>query len=115
MIQDVVEMAHIVAKSANTGIVLFGGGSPKNFIGQACTTASVIKANVRNYKYAVQVVTEFAWHSQFIRTLLCRPTDAELAADFAVDKTTPLGSSHRRSRVATGAPAYSRFQAESVE
>jgi len=34
----------------------------------------------------VQVVTEFAWHSQFIRTLLCRPTDAELAA-FAAEYT----------------------------
>lgn len=31
-------------------------------------------------RVAVQVVTEFAWHSQFIRTLLCRPTAAELAA-----------------------------------
>jgi deoxyhypusine synthase len=58
VIQDVVEMAQIVAKSANTGIVLFGGGSPKNYITQACTTASVIKANVRNYKYAVQIVSD---------------------------------------------------------
>ncbi|QJQ32657.1 phosphoenolpyruvate carboxykinase [Sphingomonas lacunae] len=32
------------------------------------------------HRVAVQVVTEFAWHSQFIRTLLCRPTAAELAA-----------------------------------
>jgi phosphoenolpyruvate carboxykinase (ATP) len=32
------------------------------------------------HRVAVQVITEFAWHSQFIRTLLCRPTAAELAA-----------------------------------
>jgi deoxyhypusine synthase len=57
VIQDVVEMAQIVAKSANTGVVLFGGGSPKNFIQQAGTTATTIKANVRGHKYAVQVVT----------------------------------------------------------
>ncbi len=31
------------------------------------------------HRVAVQVVTEFAWHSQFIRTMLCRPTADELA------------------------------------
>lgn len=57
VISDVVEMAQIVAKSANTGAIFFGGGSPKNFIQQAGQTATVIKANVRGHKYAVQVVT----------------------------------------------------------
>jgi deoxyhypusine synthase len=57
VIQDVVEMAHVVARSANTGAIYFGGGTPKNFIQQAGTTASVIKANVRGHKYAVQIVT----------------------------------------------------------
>jgi deoxyhypusine synthase len=57
VLQDVVEMANIVAKSANTGLVVFGGGTPKNFIIQAATTATTIKANVRGHKYAVQVVT----------------------------------------------------------
>ena len=46
---------------------LFGGSQPEN-------------------RVAVQVITEFAWHSQFIRTLLCRPTAAELAA-FATEYT----------------------------
>src|SRR3546814_12588808 len=40
---------------------LFGGSQPEPRVG-------------------VQVVTELAWPSQFIRTLLCRPTAAELAA-----------------------------------
>jgi deoxyhypusine synthase len=57
VISDVVEMAQIVAKSANTGTVLFGGGTPKNFIQQAGQTAQTIKANVRGHKYAVQIVT----------------------------------------------------------
>jgi deoxyhypusine synthase len=57
IIQDVVEMAQIVAKSANTGAVYFGGGSPKSYIQQAGMTASVIKSNVRGHKYAIQVVT----------------------------------------------------------
>ena len=38
------------------------------------------------HRVAVQVVTEFAWHSQFIRTLLVRPTADELAA-FASEYT----------------------------
>jgi phosphoenolpyruvate carboxykinase (ATP) len=38
------------------------------------------------HRVAVQVLTEYAWHSLFIRTLLCRPTAAELAA-FATEYT----------------------------
>ncbi|HET6538613.1 MAG TPA: phosphoenolpyruvate carboxykinase [Sphingopyxis sp.] len=38
------------------------------------------------HRVSVQVITEFAWHSQFIRTLLCRPTAEELAA-FAAEYT----------------------------
>ncbi len=38
------------------------------------------------YRVNVRVVTEFAWHSLFIRTLLVRPSAAELAA-FAADYT----------------------------
>lgn len=39
-----------------------------------------------DHRVAVQVITELAWHSQFIRTMLCRPTDAELAG-FAAEYT----------------------------
>jgi phosphoenolpyruvate carboxykinase (ATP) len=38
------------------------------------------------YRVNVRVVTEFAWHSLFIRTLLVRPSAAELA-DFAAEYT----------------------------
>ena len=38
------------------------------------------------HRVPVQIVTEFAWHSQFVRTLLCRPTEAELAS-FATEYT----------------------------
>jgi phosphoenolpyruvate carboxykinase (ATP) len=40
---------------------LFGGSQPGN-------------------RVSVQVINEYAWHSLFIRTMLCRPTTAELAA-----------------------------------
>jgi phosphoenolpyruvate carboxykinase (ATP) len=60
-------LAHLAERPRLYRQQLFGGSQPE-------------------HRVAVQVVTEFAWHSQFIRTLLCRPTDAELAA-FAAEYT----------------------------
>jgi phosphoenolpyruvate carboxykinase (ATP) len=53
-------LAAVTAKETLFAQDLFGGSQPEH------------RVNVR-------VVTEFAWHSLFIRTLLVRPTDAELA------------------------------------
>ena len=39
-----------------------------------------------DHRVAVKVVTERAWHSLFIRTMLCRPTESELA-NFAAEYT----------------------------
>ncbi len=54
---------------------LFGGSQPEN-------------------RVAVEVVTEFAWHSQFIRTLLCRPTADELASFATEYRIIDLPSFH---------------------
>src|SRR3546814_9186488 len=54
-------LAHLASRDRLYRQQLFGGSQPEHRVG-------------------VQVVTELAWHSQFIRTLLCRPTAAELAA-----------------------------------
>ncbi len=59
--------AHLAARPRLFRQQLFGGSQPE-------------------HRVAVQVVTEFAWHSQFIRTLLVRPTADELAA-FATEYT----------------------------
>ncbi len=58
VIQDVVETAMIVARSPSTGVIYFGGGTPKNFVQQAEVTAIMMKTNVSGHKYAVQVVTD---------------------------------------------------------
>ncbi|MBX7218580.1 MAG: deoxyhypusine synthase family protein [Blastocatellia bacterium] len=58
VIQDVVEMAHILAGSVNTGVIYFGAGTPPNFVQQAHSTASVINSRMRTHKYSVQVFTE---------------------------------------------------------
>lgn len=63
VIQDVVEMAHILAGSVNTGVIFFGAGTPPNFIQQAHTTASVITSRLRDHKYVIQVVTEMPYMS----------------------------------------------------
>lgn len=59
--------AHLQGRERLYRQQLFGGSQPE-------------------HRVSVQVVTEFAWHSQFIRTLLCRPTAEELAA-FAAEYT----------------------------
>jgi deoxyhypusine synthase len=58
MVQDVSEVAHIVARAPKTGIICFGGGSPKRFLIQSQATALMLKANVKGHHYAIQVITE---------------------------------------------------------
>jgi deoxyhypusine synthase len=58
VIGDVVETARIAAESSNTGVIYFGGGTPKNFIQQTEVTAIIMNSGVTGHKYAVQVVTD---------------------------------------------------------
>ncbi len=58
VIQDVVDMSQIVSKARSTGVIFFGGGTPKSFIAQSEAAAGMLNASVRGHKYAVQVTTE---------------------------------------------------------
>lgn len=58
VIGDVIETARIVAESKNTGVIYFGGGTPKNFVQQTEVTAIIMNSGVTGHKYAVQVVTD---------------------------------------------------------
>src|SRR5713101_5090773 len=58
VIGDVVETARIVAQSKNTGVIYFGGGTPKNFVQQTEVTAIIMNSGVTGHKYAMQVVTD---------------------------------------------------------
>ncbi|MBI1746836.1 MAG: deoxyhypusine synthase [Acidobacteria bacterium] len=60
LVQDVVETARLAAESKSTGVIYFGGGTPKNFIQQTEVTAAIMKANVAGHKYAMQVITDAA-------------------------------------------------------
>ena len=55
IIQDVVEASQIIARSVNTSVILFGGGSPRSFLHQTEVTASIIKQTVRGHKFAMQI------------------------------------------------------------
>jgi deoxyhypusine synthase len=58
VIQDVVDLAQIVAKARSTGVVYFGGGTPKTFLQQSEASAGLLHGQVRGHKYAVQIITE---------------------------------------------------------
>jgi len=58
VIGDVVETARIVAESKATGVIYFGGGTPKNFVQQTEVTAIIMNTGVTGHKYAIQCVTD---------------------------------------------------------
>jgi deoxyhypusine synthase len=58
VIADVVETARIASESKASGVVYFGGGTPKNFVQQSEVTAIVMNTGATGHKYAVQVVTD---------------------------------------------------------
>ncbi len=58
VVGDVLETARIAAESASTGVIYFGGGTPKNFIQQTEVTLLVMKEDATGHKYAIQVVTD---------------------------------------------------------
>lgn len=60
VIGDVVETARIVAESKATGVIYFGGGTPKNFVQQTEVTAIIMNTGVTGHKYAIQCVTDAA-------------------------------------------------------
>lgn len=58
VIGDVLETAHLAADSPASGVIYFGGGTPKNFVQQTEVTATFMRQATEGHKYAVQVVTD---------------------------------------------------------
>jgi deoxyhypusine synthase len=58
VIGDVLEITRIVAEAPDTGVIYFGGGTPKNFVQQTEVVAIIMKTGKEGHKYAVQVVTD---------------------------------------------------------
>jgi len=60
VIGDVLETAHLAADSPASGVIYFGGGTPKNFVNQTEVTATFLRQSHNGHKYAVQVITDAA-------------------------------------------------------
>ncbi len=60
VIGDVLETARIAGESPGTGVIYFGGGTPKNFVQQTEVTLLNMKEIAGGHKYAIQVVTDAA-------------------------------------------------------
>jgi deoxyhypusine synthase len=58
VIADIIESANVVLRKPRTASVVFGGGTPKNFINQATVQAEFYDSRVGGHQYAVQVVTD---------------------------------------------------------
>jgi len=58
VIGDVLETAHLAGDSPASGVIYFGGGTPKNFVQQTEVTAAFMRQATEGHKYALQVVTD---------------------------------------------------------
>ncbi len=58
VIGDVIETSYLTKVRPNTGVVYFGGGTPKNFIQQTEVTGMIADFGVHGHKYAIQCVTD---------------------------------------------------------
>jgi deoxyhypusine synthase len=58
VIGDVIESANLVIRRPRTASIVFGGGTPKNFINQASVQAEFYNPDVTGHRYALQVVTD---------------------------------------------------------
>jgi deoxyhypusine synthase len=60
VIGDVLETARLAGESPASGVIYFGGGTPKNFVNQTEVTATFLRRAHHGHKYALQVVTDAA-------------------------------------------------------
>ncbi len=58
VIGDVIETAHLAGDSPASGVIYFGGGTPKNFVQQSEVTATFMRKSANGHKYAMQIVTD---------------------------------------------------------
>lgn len=58
VIGDVLETARLASESPASGVIYFGGGTPKNFVQQSEVTATFMRQSHSGHKYALQVVTD---------------------------------------------------------
>ena len=58
VVGDVLETARLAGESPASGVIYFGGGTPKNFIQQSEVTATFMRHAHNGHKYAMQIITD---------------------------------------------------------
>lgn len=58
VVKDVVELVRIDTSARTTGVVLLGGGTPKNFIQQAVLCGYLFNRELPGHQYAIQITTD---------------------------------------------------------
>lgn len=58
MIGDVLEITSVVQESPATGVIYFGGGTPKNYVNQTEVIANLVDPDKDGHRYGIQVVTD---------------------------------------------------------
>ena len=58
MMADVLEITNAVADSKATGVIYFGGGTPKNYTQQSEVVAILMERGKEGHRYGVQIVTD---------------------------------------------------------
>lgn len=58
MMADVLEITNAVADSKATGVIYFGGGTPKNYTQQSEVVAILMNRGKEGHRYGVQIVTD---------------------------------------------------------
>lgn len=58
VVGDVKETAEIAAKASSSGVVIIGGGTPKNFIHQTEVTADMMGKEAPGHRFALQITTD---------------------------------------------------------
>jgi deoxyhypusine synthase len=58
VIGDIIESTNLVINRPRTASIVFGGGTPKNFINQASVQAEFYSDRVGGHRYALQIVTD---------------------------------------------------------
>ena len=58
MMADVLEITNAVADSKATGVIYFGGGTPKNYTQQSEVVAILMNRGKDGHRYGVQIVTD---------------------------------------------------------
>ena len=58
VVGDVIETSYLTKVRPETGVIYFGGGTPKNFVQQTEVTGMIADFDVHGHKYAIQCVTD---------------------------------------------------------